>query len=664
MSDRQKLLMSGSVYGYLRWSSEDQGEGTSEERQREDISAFTDKLGVEITEWIIDDGVSARDGYNLDHGNIAKLRHKIISGKVSADALVLVADASRLSRAESADFDDFISPLLKRGTRIGIAKNKLVLDRRDPQSLINKFLFSIDQQGAHKTNEDRVNYIRSEKAIRRSKVRTVPGTVFTAMVPEWIVCPLSTGRGNAPRIMHLHPVRGAVLFEIFTMAVTWGSTVIAKKLNDLAKTDPKYAAWSKNGQWRPERIDKLLSDRKVLGEFQMHVTEAKPEKNRPKRIPDGPLMLNYYPEAIKSDLWRKVVAARALRARVKSGRPSRTGVNLFAGLCRCGTCGETLTVIPATPLHPYDRLYCVKRKRGLCTNGTSHNLLRFERAFLADALGFLTRDSDFSEATEDIDRAASIVDFCSGNLREAEEGLASVLATARLARSESARARLIAQVEDENEQVRAARSALEAAEKQLDVARGTDFKGSALRAELLVADARSGDDRLSLGCQTARAQLRQLIQTIVARIDFGNTCAVISPARPAVQAWHDAPSDYVQVERPARKIAVEFLPIRVGAGHKTPVKAEIVRWAEDADLVTSETWKRTIPARVRKPARAEFGVWLEHDGRRMCASAWSREIGVSPSAIAWRLARGWSVERTLTTPRGRVGPKGTTYAKL
>ena len=42
--------------------------------------------------------------------------------------------------------------------------------------------------------------------------------------------------------------------------------------------------------------------------------------------------------------------------------------------------------------------------------------------------------------------------------------------------------------------------------------------------------------------------------------------------------------------------------------------------------------------------------YLEYDGRRMLAVDWAKHLGVAPRLIRVRLNRGWSVERTLSTP--------------
>jgi len=54
---------------------------------------------------------------------------------------------------------------------------------------------------------------------------------------------------------------------------------------------------------------------------------------------------------------------------------------------------------------------------------------------------------------------------------------------------------------------------------------------------------------------------------------------------------------------------------------------------------------------------------LTFDGRTQAASAWAEEKGMSLSTITGRLDRGWSIERTLTTPEGMRRGRGTPQTK-
>lgn len=42
--------------------------------------------------------------------------------------------------------------------------------------------------------------------------------------------------------------------------------------------------------------------------------------------------------------------------------------------------------------------------------------------------------------------------------------------------------------------------------------------------------------------------------------------------------------------------------------------------------------------------------FLTHNGKTQTVSTWAREVGINPTRIALRLAKGWSVEKALTTP--------------
>ena len=46
-------------------------------------------------------------------------------------------------------------------------------------------------------------------------------------------------------------------------------------------------------------------------------------------------------------------------------------------------------------------------------------------------------------------------------------------------------------------------------------------------------------------------------------------------------------------------------------------------------------------------------VWLEHNGKRMVASDWARELGISRQAVEQRIRAGWSDAEVCS--RGRYG---------
>ena len=50
------------------------------------------------------------------------------------------------------------------------------------------------------------------------------------------------------------------------------------------------------------------------------------------------------------------------------------------------------------------------------------------------------------------------------------------------------------------------------------------------------------------------------------------------------------------------------------------------------------------------------GVLIEFNGEKFCQIDWARKIGITHTALAWRLSRGWPLERALTERKGNTGP--------
>ena len=63
-------------------------------------------------------------------------------------------------------------------------------------------------------------------------------------------------------------------------------------------------------------------------------------------------------------------------------------------------------------------------------------------------------------------------------------------------------------------------------------------------------------------------------------------------------------------------------------------------------------------AKMRRSMQ-ERGMMIEFNGERLHVSVWAERLGISRVALKARLAR-WPLEKALTAPRGRTGPKKAT----
>src|ERR1700751_5264258 len=91
--------------------------------------------------------------------------------------------------------------------------------------------------------------------------------------------------------------------------------------------------WSGIKTWSPAYVNKLLCDRRLLGEHQRTTLDEKGNRL------DSDLLSNYYPGVIDSGLFARVQAVRAAIRKAHCGKSGNKGArrespNIFAGLLR------------------------------------------------------------------------------------------------------------------------------------------------------------------------------------------------------------------------------------------------------------------------------------------------------------------------------------------
>ena len=92
-------------------------------------------------------------------------------------------------------------------------------------------------------------------------------------------------------------------------------------------------------RWSKAYIRKILTGRAVLGEYQPY----KPNEDG-KPVPDGPPVLDFYPQIIDEATWHRAQGDLKSR-RGKSGREGRKTVSMFAGLLWDALTGEKMHVV-------------------------------------------------------------------------------------------------------------------------------------------------------------------------------------------------------------------------------------------------------------------------------------------------------------------------------
>ncbi len=171
------------VYLSIRWSDDDQDDGSSEERQRRAMEAFVPEIDGRIVAVMVDAGVSARDGFNLRHSRLADFYRRALAGEVPTPCILMAEEPDRLSRAVSEVQMVFILNLVNAGVAVAFPKQKIVL-RPGADNLVGLLTTLITADGSNKENTKRIGRVQAECDIRRSKLRK--GFVYSARVPQWL----------------------------------------------------------------------------------------------------------------------------------------------------------------------------------------------------------------------------------------------------------------------------------------------------------------------------------------------------------------------------------------------------------------------------------------------------------------------------------------------
>lgn len=143
----------------------------------------------------------------------------------------------------------------------------------------------------------------------------------------------------------------------------------------------KFPPVGTSGKWNGSYVQKVLSDRAVLGDLQPHVFD-----DNGVRAPIGSPIKGYYPRVISDDLFDRAAQAKFIRRRAKG--PNSKFINLFVGLVY-GSDGHKMHVQTARArrknkqTHTQRRLVSYGHMRGLPgTCNYSLDYYKFERLVL------------------------------------------------------------------------------------------------------------------------------------------------------------------------------------------------------------------------------------------------------------------------------------------
>ncbi|HYG60927.1 MAG TPA: recombinase family protein, partial [Symbiobacteriaceae bacterium] len=237
---------------YIRWSTEDQAEGTTLEVQREACTHYVLSQGWRVSHDLIfiDDGCS---GGTLDRPALARLRHLVKEGRIQA---VVVYRLDRLSRSVV----DTVNLVLQEWD--GLCHVKSAREPIDTASQAGRMFFYT-----------LVSYAEWERAAIRE--RTSAGRLRRAAEGRWAAGRPPFGyQLDAEHRLALHPEEAPVVARIFREYLAGkGSPAIAFEL-------AREGAPFRGRIWWAGAVKRVLENPVYCGELRYGITRANPRHGK------------------------------------------------------------------------------------------------------------------------------------------------------------------------------------------------------------------------------------------------------------------------------------------------------------------------------------------------------------------------------------------------
>ncbi len=316
---------------YARYSSLEQGRGTSLVRQFENGRKYAGKKG-----WLLDPGREISDkGRSAFHGanrapggELHKFERQVEQGFYRNGAVFVCEHFDRISRQGWEQVHAFLKLCTENGVSVAtIDSNRFYpAGQRIDGGTIMELVFKSEgarEESKKKSDKGLFNWEQKIKAIQAGDKRTNIG-----LTPAWI------DREPQTNEMTLNPHRSAVLQEIYELyADGIGLPGIARLFNGRKEPSWGYGKKAASAGWNTAYLHKLLTYRSALGEYEANSRTHSGSKETSKGI----RVEGHYPQAISAELFNRVEAARLSRRR--TGGPGEAKINnLFSGSAICSVC--------------------------------------------------------------------------------------------------------------------------------------------------------------------------------------------------------------------------------------------------------------------------------------------------------------------------------------
>lgn len=332
------------AFSYVRFSDPKQLSGRSLERQTEAAAKYAAEHGLTLNKTLNlrDLGLSGFKSDHITKGALGKFFELVQAKKIAPGSLLIVEELDRFSRDNWKQSIAQFMQLMEAGITLVVLRggNPLKLNSESSWDEVDQ-AFAEMKLGYRESEKKKVKTldIQEDKRNENSKVHRAP---------PWLKMNFDLLSNGNKKFISYEFVSGAkeTIRRLFQMRLNKGAQAITVELNKDATWMPpiknKDNKWVP-GNWRKSYVQKILSDKAVLGWYQHH-------KGKKPRVPVGEIDKNHYPkifnEKEKVTIFDKVQLIidgnRKLGKGHGGGSHTKDKANLFRLIIKCGLCGASM----------------------------------------------------------------------------------------------------------------------------------------------------------------------------------------------------------------------------------------------------------------------------------------------------------------------------------
>ena len=320
---------------YIRMSTERQLQGHSLDRQLKATKDYCARNNLELVEELTDIGLSGYSGAHRTKGQLGVFFDAMRNNEIESNTVLIVESLDRLSRQDPLTAMSQFSEMLTYGIELHTLFDGQVYTKESVGSNMGLLFLSIGSMirayDESQTKSKRLSSVWSKK-------KKDPSKIITSQVPHWV--DVVKNVEGKPINFKLYEPMAKVIRHIFHLSLNNNQGVysIVRMLNeDGSMLQPRTNKRNKDKGWSESYVKSLFRNKAVYGAYQPH------KRVNGKRVPDGPLLLDYYPAVISEEefyLNRAKIKDRIIRG---TGRSGDGFPNLFRGLLVCHICGSSIT---------------------------------------------------------------------------------------------------------------------------------------------------------------------------------------------------------------------------------------------------------------------------------------------------------------------------------